>query len=156
MSEQLDLDQDVFVRELIVVARRWRTRLDERLKSIGMSQARWAVLFWLDQSPEGLSQSALAELAGVEAPTLVRLIDLLEAQGLVERRVSERDRRSKLVRPTPAAASVIQETGAIANELRREIMADIGPDDLAATLRLLGQMRVTLGGEVMEREALAG
>ena len=50
-------------RELSVVARRWRTRLDERLKSLEMSQARWAVLNAIRQAGTGLSQKALAEQA---------------------------------------------------------------------------------------------
>lgn len=151
MDESFDKDQQQFVRELVIVARRWRNRLDERLKSIGMSQARWAALYWLDQSPAGLSQTALAERAGVEAPSLVRLIDLLEAQGLVVRRVSEKDRRSKLVQLTPAAGPVIAEIVAVSDQLRREVMKDVSREDMTVMLRLLGSMRSALGTDAADR-----
>ena len=61
MSDQTaEDDLHYFARELVVVARRWRTRLDERLKCLGLTEARWAALYWLWQSPDGLSQTALA------------------------------------------------------------------------------------------------
>jgi MarR family transcriptional regulator for hemolysin len=131
-------------RELVVAARRWRTRLDERLKTLGLSEARWAALYWLWQTPEGLSQTALAERAGVESPTLVRTLDLLCEAGLVERRTSPRDRRAKLVGLTPAAMPLIEQLDAAADELRKEIMADLSPEEIQVTLGALRKLRARL------------
>jgi len=133
-----------FARELVVVARRWRTRLDERLKSLGLSEARWAALYWLWQSPEGLSQTALAERAGVESPTLVRTLDLLCEAGLVERRSCPHDRRAKVVVLTPAAMPVIHQLDAVAADLRREVMVELTPEELATGLAILRKLRVRL------------
>ena len=155
MNDSLADEQHEFVRELVIVARRWRNRFDERLRTIGMSQARWAALYWLSNAPDGLSQTALAERAGVEAPTLVRIIDLLEAQGLVRRQVSERDRRSKVVKLTPEAAPVIAEIEAVADALRREVLKDIGPDDLRLTLQILRRLRTALGADAMDQALMS-
>lgn len=150
-----DEERHEFVRELVIVARRWRNRLDERLKSIGMSQARWAALYWLASSPDGLTQTALAERAGVEAPTLVRIIDLLEEQGLVERRISVRDRRSKIVHLTPAATPVVAEIEKVAGTLRAEVLEDVSPEELRLMLRTLQQLRGRLGPDGGERTGAA-
>jgi len=138
-------ERHAFARELVVVARRWRTRLDERLKALGISEARWAALYWLWQSPEGLSQTELADRAGVESPTLVRTIDLLSEAGLVERRAHPADRRAKVVALTPAAMPLVKEIDAAAEELRRELMADISPEELRLALKVLRTLRVKLG-----------
>jgi len=140
-----------FARELVVVARRWRTRLDERLKVLGLTEARWAALYWLWQSPEGLSQTALAERAGVESPTLVRTLDLLCEAGLVERQACEHDRRAKVVVLTPAAMPLIRQLDALAAELRRDLMADLTPEELEVALRVMRKLRVRLdSGEPAE------
>ena len=140
---QVDVRRDL-ARELVVAARRWRTRLDERLKTLGLSEARWAALYWLWQTPQELSQTALAERAGVESPTLVRTLDLLCDAGLVERRTSPYDRRAKLVGLTPAALPLIEELDAAADELRQEIMSDLTPEEVEVTLRVLRKLRARL------------
>ncbi|MBV9117137.1 MAG: MarR family transcriptional regulator, partial [Acetobacteraceae bacterium] len=57
-----------------------------------MTRAQWAILIWLERQP-GISQKELAELLEVEPITVARLIDRLEARGMVERRPDPRDRR---------------------------------------------------------------
>lgn len=140
-----------FARELVIVARRWRTRLDERLRGLGLTEARWAALYWLWQAPEGLSQTALAERAGVESPTLVRTLDLLCEAGLVERRACAHDRRAKLVFVTPAAMPLIYQLDAVAAELRRDVMADLTPQELQMALSVMRKLRSRLdSGEPAE------
>ncbi len=60
-------DKHVFAQELALVARRWRTRCDERLKHLGVDQASWSTLYWLKHSEAGISQAQLAERANVGA-----------------------------------------------------------------------------------------
>ena len=56
-----------------------------------------AVLSYLITGAEGATQKELATLMGADAPTVVRVLDVLEQQGYVERRIREADRRSKTV-----------------------------------------------------------
>ncbi|MCO6389412.1 MarR family winged helix-turn-helix transcriptional regulator [Aliihoeflea sp. 40Bstr573] len=69
-----------FAMELGRVSRRWRTRLDERLRNTGLNQARWTVLLQLSNFGPA-SQRELAERVGVEGPTLARVLDRLADQG---------------------------------------------------------------------------
>lgn len=137
-------DRHDFAQSLSIVARRWRSRLDERLKPMGMSIARWGALYWLGQQTEGVSQAALADLAGVEPPTLVRVIDQLEAQGLVERRVSSSDRRINLLSLTEAAYPLVALIEAEAERLRVELLADLTFDEYETAMGLLGKLRAKL------------
>lgn len=123
--------------ELARISRRWRARLDERLRHTGLTQARWSALLHLARGGEGLTQRELAERIGVEGPTIGRLLDALEAQGLIERRPVTGDRRAHHIHLTAAAQPVLAEISSIAAALRQEILADIPADDLAACLALL-------------------
>lgn len=48
--------------------------LDERLKDLGVTQARWSTMVYLEKGGEGLTQRELASLMAIENPTLVRLL----------------------------------------------------------------------------------
>ena len=78
--------RDLFGLELGLLARWWRSKLDERLRPLGLSQARWTALWHLARGGDGLTQKQLARAVGVEGPSMVRVLDALERDGLVERR----------------------------------------------------------------------
>ena len=137
-------DRHDFAQAITMVARRWRTRLDERLKPMNMSIARWGALYWLGQAGDGVSQAALAELAGVEPPTLVRVIDQLEAQGLVERKVSAADRRVNLLTLTPAALPLVAQIEAEAEAMRHEVLGDLTFEEYRTTMDVMQKMRTLL------------
>jgi len=134
------MPEDVeFAIELGKVARRWRTRLDSRLRSMGLTQARWMALLELSRAA-GLTQRDLAATLGIEGPTLVRLLDGLEEQGLIERQSCPDDRRAKRVRLTEAAAPVLREIRKIAEATRRELLEGVAPDDLSVARRVLAMI----------------
>jgi MarR family transcriptional regulator for hemolysin len=85
-------------------------------------------------------QRELSQRLGVEEPTVVRLLDALEAQGWVERRAHSLDRRAKVVRITAEAAPVLNQAQAIVGDLQEELFAEIDPSDLAVCLRVLNQL----------------
>jgi MarR family transcriptional regulator, transcriptional regulator for hemolysin len=128
---------EAFALELGRVSRRWRTRLDERLRVTGLTQARWSTLLHLLRGGSCITQRELAERVGIEGPTLVRLLDALETQGLIERLPVEGDRRAKHIRLTEAAQPLLSEIDRIAGDLRRAIFADLHKDDLKTCLTVL-------------------
>jgi MarR family transcriptional regulator for hemolysin len=144
MNRLTPRDRHEFAQAISIVARRWRTRLDERLKPLDMSIARWGALYWLGQAGDGVSQAALAEMAGVEPPTLVRVIDQLEAQGLVQRRTSPTDRRVNLLHLTPAAKPVVAEIEAEAERLRVELLEGLSYEQYQTALVVIQKLRERL------------
>ena len=125
-----------FALELGRVNRQWRKRLEERLKDTGLTQARWMVLLHLSRTGP-MSQRDLAELLGVEGPTLVRVLDKLELQGLVNRRVCGDDRRVKRVHLAEAAHPVLAEITSIAAALRNELLAEAPDAELRTAWKVL-------------------
>ncbi|HKJ52144.1 MAG TPA: MarR family transcriptional regulator [Gammaproteobacteria bacterium] len=124
-------------------ARLWRTRLNERLRPLGLSQARWMVLLHLSKRGDGVVQKALAEWIGIESPTLVRILDRMTEDGWIERRESTTDRRAKTVHLTRQANAIIKRIDKIAAQLRKEMLVDIDAADIDACMRVLQQIKHT-------------
>ncbi len=116
---------------LAELARLWRTELDQRLRPLGLSQARGIALLHLAKPGPPLTQNDLAERARIRGSTLARQLDLLEADGLIERREDPGDRRVKTVHMTERAGSVLAEVEAVARQLRHEVLADVTPEEMA-------------------------
>lgn len=124
-------------RLIALIGRRWRARLDQRLRHTGLTQARWHALLELSKAPDGLTQRELAERVGIEPATLVRQIDGLELQGLIERCPVEGDRRAKMVRLTEAARPLIDEMTATVDAMRAELLQGVTDAQVEQTLGVL-------------------
>src|SRR5580692_1929252 len=90
------------------VARMLRTRFDQRARNHGMTRAQWVILARLSRQP-GLSQNEMASLCEVEPITVARLVDRLEARGLVERRADPDDRCIWRLHLLPGADTILEE-----------------------------------------------
>ncbi|KJZ14110.1 MULTISPECIES: transcriptional regulator SlyA [Halomonas] len=100
----------------------WRAVLDQRLAPLGLTQTRWVTLYHLWRMPDGQPQCDLARAIGVEAPSLVRTLDQLCEQGLVERCPCDQDRRTKRVHLTKQATPLLEKIDAIVQQAREEML----------------------------------
>ncbi len=110
--------------------RLWRAILDERLAPLELTQTRWVTLYHLWRLGDGQPQCDLARAIGVEAPSLVRTLDQLTDQGLIERRPCRDDRRTKRIFLTPEATPLLERIDAIVNEARQEMLSGISETEL--------------------------
>ena len=122
---------------LAETARIWRTKLDQRLRPLGLSQAKWLVLLRLHLAKQALTQKELSELLNIEGPTLVRLLDRMEQEGWVERQASTSDRRAKTVHQTEKAQEMTREIKRVAAEVRHELLSGIDTQQLAVTTEVM-------------------
>ena len=129
-------DQHRFGMQLAQMSRGWRAELDRRLAGLGLSQARWLVLLHLARFDEAPTQRELAQSVGVEGPTLARLLDSLEAQGLVQRHSVIEDRRAKKIVLSDSARPLIEQIEAIATALRQELFVGIDEEEARICLRV--------------------
>lgn len=119
------------------LARIWRRESDQALSDHGLSYATAIPLLVLSRQGENVRQGVLADELGIEGPSLVRLIDLLQAEGLVERREDPTDRRAKTLHLTKAGEAKVEETNRILRRVRASLLKDIGADELAITFETL-------------------
>ena len=125
-------DPHLFGRQIFHVSRAWRAELDRRLSHLGLSQARWQVLLNLARM-KGVqpTQRELAQSISIEGPTLARLLDGLEKQGLVKRLAVTEDRRAKRIMLTQEAGPLIEKIETIAEALRKELLSGLDDAEIA-------------------------
>src|SRR6201991_130505 len=125
------------------IGRLLRVDADKRARLHGMTRAQWAILMWLERQP-GISQKELSELLEVEPITVARLIDRLQARGMVERRPDPRDRRIWRLHLLRPAHDVLHEIDAQRAEMTRIVTADIDENAIEIMTEALMRMKATL------------
>jgi MarR family transcriptional regulator for hemolysin len=136
-------ESELFPVLLSETSRVWRVRLDDRLRHLGLSQAKWLALLHIHRGGADMTQKELAARLGVEGPTLTTLLDRLMRDDYVLRRESLTDRRSKTVHLTEKAQQLMKEIIAAAAQLRRELLADIPAEDLHTCIRTFQRIQQT-------------
>ena len=124
-------------------ARILRRIIDKRARSIGMSRAQWAVLSRVSRN-EGLRQVDLAAEMDMEPISVARIIDKLQAAGLVERRPDPDDRRAYRLHLLPAAGPVLEQVRAIGSSVLEPVLADFKPSEVDALVATLEGIRTNL------------
>lgn len=105
---------------------------------------RFAALMIIHENP-GLTQIELGRAIARDKSTVTPLVRSLEQDGLIERRPSERDRRSVTLRLTAAGKEVTDSLYAHAREHDRKLDALVGLENKAALIGLLQKIASELG-----------
>nr|WP_169129849.1 MarR family transcriptional regulator [Aromatoleum evansii] len=116
------------------------------LQDSPLTLARARVLIHLERN-EGIRQVALAERLEIQPMTLVRMIDQLASEGLVERRADPADRRAHQLYLTAAARpqlEIIAQTGVV---VREKALAGMTEAERAQTIALLERICRNLAAE---------
>jgi MarR family transcriptional regulator, transcriptional regulator for hemolysin len=137
--------QLTFIRECVLLGRRWRAYYDERIRQTGLTLARVTVLYWIDALDGATTQRELADIVGIEGPTLVRQLHALEGMGLIERVPAPGDRRAKAIRLTAAAEPVLRMIHENNDRLSKEAFDRLDRRRLASATKLVQDARAALG-----------
>ncbi len=129
-----------FSQMLHLAAHGWKTALDRRLRPTGLSRSSWMMLLHVSRH-DGITQSELADQLGVEAATLVRLVDRMENEGLLRRQLSATDRRVKHLHLSADGEKAVERIWATATQLRKEILSGIGEEEISAAFAVLTRIR---------------
>ncbi|GAB3475133.1 hypothetical protein GCM10027440_06520 [Nocardiopsis coralliicola] len=119
--------------------------MDADLRRRGLTRAR-ATALWQIARHGPLTQRKLADLLAVTPRNVTKLVDALEAAGLVRRTPSPRDRRALLVDLTEQGRSDSAALRAEAGELADALFGGLSPTERAAFGRVLDQVVVHFGG----------
>lgn len=129
-------EQDAFV-ALQRAAARLMDGVADLLKPYGLRPAQYNVLRILrGAQPEELSCREVAGRMMTREPDLTRLLDRLEAAGLVRRARKDADRRVVRVSITPSGLDLLARLDGPMLELHRRQFAAIGPKRTAVLTRL--------------------
>jgi MarR family transcriptional regulator for hemolysin len=119
------------------LGRIWRRESDQALSDHGLSYATAIPLLVLLRQGTNVRQGVLADELGIEGPSLVRLIDLLQADGLLERREDATDRRAKTLHLTAAGEAKVEKINQVLHRVRANLLTGIDEKELAVTFKTL-------------------
>jgi MarR family transcriptional regulator for hemolysin len=122
---------------LVTASRKWRRTCHGVLSAYNVSEACATPLLMAARLGEAVRQVTLADLVGIEGPSLVRLLDQLCAAGLVRRDEDPDDRRAKIISLTEEGRAVTAAMEEKLVSLRAQALNGISRADLEATLRVL-------------------
>ena len=148
MSGLPESPEERFSKALHGSARLWRLALDKRLKHLGIGQSGWMTIAMIAKADAPMSQRALADLVGVEGPSMLSMLDRLERDGFVTRAPCPNDRRVKLAHLTDAGRTVYDEVRKEAEAFRAKLLAGVDPAALGAAAALLESLRTRIEDEL--------
>ncbi|MBC9179373.1 MarR family winged helix-turn-helix transcriptional regulator [Pseudoroseomonas ludipueritiae] len=128
-----------FLTELSVAGRKMRTLFDGLVRQQGLNLSRARLLLQLARN-EAVTQSELAALLELEHPTIVRLLDGLEKQGLIRRSTMDGDRRAKQVSLMQAAEGQVAALDETVGAMRGLLLHDVTEEELEVASRVLRKL----------------
>jgi MarR family transcriptional regulator for hemolysin len=91
-----------------------------------------------------MRQKDLAASLSLDSSSVVRLLDALQAAGLVDRREDE-DRRAKTIVLTALGLQTVDRVERVARDVRNEALAELADADVATASRILEHVCRVLG-----------
>jgi MarR family transcriptional regulator, transcriptional regulator for hemolysin len=140
----LDLKRQL-IAQLVESSRLLRNHIDQRAKGRGTTRAQWIVLFRLRQQ-EGLSQVDLADVLELQPISLVRLLDRLVEQGLLERRHDPRDRRANRLFLTASGRRLVDDLDSLRDAIATDVLQNIPANAIETSLETLKDIKERIKG----------
>jgi DNA-binding MarR family transcriptional regulator len=136
------------------VSRLIKRRFDRRARQTGLpiTRRQAAVVLYVARN-EGVSQAEVAAWLDLEPIALVRMLDKLHEEGLVERRPHPTDRRVRTLWLAPGARPVVERILDINQAIREESFAGLAPGTRDAMIAALGSIKDNLA---WQEDAAAG
>jgi DNA-binding MarR family transcriptional regulator len=131
------------LRDVLVTAQLMREELEGRLLAANGNLHSWSILSALEAN-DGVSQRFLADVCGIDAPTITRVLDRLEAQDFVRRRRDADDRRVVRVNLTGKGRLQHMHLARAAQALENELGDVLQPcrgEDLRVSLQQMADAR---------------
>jgi DNA-binding MarR family transcriptional regulator len=124
-----------------MIERRVRSRLREQFAT---TLPRFDLMAQLERAPEGLKMSELSRRMMVTGGNVTGITDQLVAEGMVERRPIEGDRRAYAVRLTPTGRAAFDRMAKAHERWIEEMMAAFPRADRERLHALLGSLKTSL------------
>ena len=114
---------------LTILARMLRNNFDRQVAGLNVTRSQWAMIAVVARHP-GATQRMIAEALEMSEASAGRLIDRLCADGLLERRDRDDDRRARAVYLTEAAEPLLAKLAEIPKDSEERMFKGFSPDDL--------------------------
>jgi len=121
-------------------AKAWEKAADIELRErFGLAGSKWKIIVVLSLR-EGITQKHIADMAFVEAPTLVPVIDKMEKDGYLTRQSDPKDRRNNLIFMTKKSRDIVDPIIDCILEIRNMGLNKISKKDMEIAKKVLEQI----------------
>jgi MarR family transcriptional regulator for hemolysin len=124
---------------LTVLARLLRSDFDRHVDDVGLTRSQWSLIAVAARKP-GSTQRQIAEFMEMSEASAGRLIDRLEADGVLERRELEGDRRARAVFLTDAANPLLEKMSTMARTREERWFRGLTGEQITELGDLLGKL----------------
>ncbi len=121
----------MFGRRMSRLGGAWRREVDQVLRGFGLTEATWRPILMLGMLEPPVRQTDLARALEIEGGSLVRLLDVLERDRLIERAHDARDRRSNLVIVTEGGERIYRQVYDACEAVSTRLLAGVSAQDQA-------------------------
>lgn len=123
-----------------------KRRVSARMAEHGLTAAQWAPLWMLDNG-QGTTAQELTCILNTDPGAVTRMLDRLEAKGLVARERSADDRRVVQLRLTDAGRDVVRHIPFVLAEVNNEALRGFRAAEFRQLKTLLQRVHATLSEE---------
>ncbi|REK56554.1 MAG: MarR family transcriptional regulator [Thermobacillus sp.] len=113
-----------------------RREIEQMLRPVGLTHTQWSALGVILHYP-GITPSQLEQILMIERPSVTSLMNGLESRGLIVRRSSPEDGRSKQIFLTDAGKKLAEETQHFAVAVEERVKQGMTGEEFAALKALL-------------------
>nr|WP_305144970.1 MarR family transcriptional regulator [Anaerotignum propionicum] len=106
----------------------------------GSTRIQWIALYFLLNTDKEMSQKELASLMNIQDPSLARLIDRMERDGLIRRIENQKDKRMKILELTEAGRLKAESLMHCGQEFSDLLLEDISDEDVEIFHKVLDKM----------------
>ena len=125
------------------VTRLYSLNFERHASGLNLTMAQCKVLCHLQRN-EGISQARLAYLTDTDPMTLVRILDRMEGEGLIERRPDAADRRARRLFLRDAAIPVLDEIWRISDRARAQSLSGLSAVECTQLIGLMQRIYANL------------
>lgn len=126
-----------------VTSRKMSHMFTQRLKPYDITPEQWMVLYCV-QEREGMIQTEIAARSGKDKPTTGRILEALEAKGLITKRTGQADRRSFVVCITESGRLLLKRTEPIERKAVEDATSALSAEEYEQLLALLRRIGDTI------------
>ena len=118
-------------------AKRMADLHEKQLKKVGITRAQWMAMYYISTS-ETITQKELSVMLSSREATIARLLDRMEAAGIITR--IPKDKRTNIITLTPEGQRLYKKGMDITEEYRKKIMGDLSEKNIADFKAVLKQL----------------
>lgn len=126
-------------------------KFNKRLKAMGITCSQMRILSYLfEHKDQDVTQRQLESYFGISHPTTVGIINRLEGKGLILCKMSDKDRRQKIISLRKPADGQCQQCEEQKKQNERRMLEGFSAEDTNELKRLLNKLYINISKEDFE------